>query len=54
MDLPDEKGTYVLIASMPQMKRLEIGHPSQEGCSHPLAWKTKPIPRGLNLPIMII
>src|SRR5512142_372396 len=25
MDLPDEKGTYVLIASVPQMKRIEIG-----------------------------
>ena len=25
MDLPDEKGTYVLIASVPQMKRLGIG-----------------------------
>ena len=25
MDLPDEKGTYVLIASVPQMKRLQIG-----------------------------
>jgi len=25
MDLPDEKGTYVLIASVPQMKRTEIG-----------------------------
>ena len=25
MDLPEEKGTYVLIASVPQMKRIEIG-----------------------------
>jgi len=25
MDLPEEKGTYVLIASVPQMKRVEIG-----------------------------
>ena len=25
MDLPDEKGTYVLIASVPQMKRIAIG-----------------------------
>ncbi len=25
MDLPDEKGTYVLIASVPEMKRIEIG-----------------------------
>ena len=25
MDLPDEKGTYVLVASVPQMKRLQIG-----------------------------
>ncbi len=25
MDLPDEKGTYVLIASVPQMKRIEVG-----------------------------
>ncbi len=25
MDPPDEKGTYVLIASVPQMKRIEIG-----------------------------
>ena len=25
MDLPDEKGTYVLIVSVPQMKRIEIG-----------------------------
>ena len=25
MDLPDEKGTYVLIASVPQMKRIGIG-----------------------------
>lgn len=25
MDLTDEKGTYVLIASVPQMKRIEIG-----------------------------
>src|SRR5262249_14317180 len=25
MDLPDEKGTYVLIASVPQMKRVEVG-----------------------------
>jgi Uri superfamily endonuclease len=25
MDLPDEKGTYVLIASVPLMKRIEIG-----------------------------
>ena len=25
MDLPEEKGTYVLIASVAQMKRLEIG-----------------------------
>jgi Uri superfamily endonuclease len=25
MDLPDEKGTYVLIASVSQMKRIEIG-----------------------------
>jgi hypothetical protein len=25
MDLPGKKGTYVLIASVPQMKRLEIG-----------------------------
>jgi len=26
MDLPGEKGTYVLIASAAQMKRIEIGH----------------------------
>src|ERR1035437_278897 len=25
MDLPNEKGTYVLIASVPQMKRIGIG-----------------------------
>ena len=25
MDLPEEKGTYVLIASVPQMKRIEVG-----------------------------
>jgi Uri superfamily endonuclease len=25
MDLPDDKGTYVLIASVPQMKRVEVG-----------------------------
>ena len=25
MDLPDEKGTYILIASVPQMKRIAIG-----------------------------
>jgi len=25
MDLPEHKGTYVLIASLPQMKRIEIG-----------------------------
>lgn len=25
MDLPDEKGTYVLIVSVPQMKRIGIG-----------------------------
>ncbi len=25
MDLPDEKGTYVLIASVSQMKRIEVG-----------------------------
>jgi len=25
MDLPDEKGTYVLIASAPRMKRIEVG-----------------------------
>jgi hypothetical protein len=25
MDLPEEKGTYVLIAFVPQMKRIEIG-----------------------------
>lgn len=25
MDVPDEKGTYVLIASVPQMRRIEIG-----------------------------
>ncbi len=25
MDLPDKKGTYVLIASVPQMKRIEVG-----------------------------
>ncbi len=25
MDLPDEKGTYVLIASVPRMQRIEIG-----------------------------
>lgn len=25
MDLPDENGTYVLIASVPQMKRIEVG-----------------------------
>ena len=25
MDLPDEKGTYVLVASVPQMKRIGIG-----------------------------
>ena len=25
MDLPDEKGTHILIASVPQMERLEIG-----------------------------
>jgi Uri superfamily endonuclease len=25
MDLPEDKGTYVLIASVAQMKRLEIG-----------------------------
>ena len=25
MDLPDEKGTYVLIASVPQTQRIEIG-----------------------------
>ena len=25
MDLPEDKGTYVLIASLAQMKRLEIG-----------------------------
>ena len=25
IDLPEEKGTYVLIASVPQMKRIEIG-----------------------------
>ena len=25
IELPDEKGTYVLIASVPQMKRLQIG-----------------------------
>ncbi len=29
MDLPDEKGTYVLIASVPLMKRLEIGQLGQ-------------------------
>jgi Uri superfamily endonuclease len=26
MDLPDEQGSYVLIASVPEMRRLEIGH----------------------------
>ena len=25
MELPDDKGTYVLIASVPQMKRVEVG-----------------------------
>ncbi len=25
MDLPDEKGTYILIASVPQMKRIDVG-----------------------------
>ena len=25
MDLPDKKGTYILIASVPQMKRIQIG-----------------------------
>ena len=25
MDLPEDKGTYVLIASVAQMKRVEIG-----------------------------
>jgi Uri superfamily endonuclease len=25
MDLPEEKGTYVLVASVPQMRRIEIG-----------------------------
>lgn len=25
MDLPDERGTYVLIASVPQMKRIAVG-----------------------------
>lgn len=29
MDLPDEKGTYVLIASVPQMKRVEVGQLGQ-------------------------
>ena len=29
MDLPDEKGTYVLIASVPQMKRIAIGQLGQ-------------------------
>jgi Uri superfamily endonuclease len=29
MDLPDEKGTYVLIASVPTMKRIEIGQLGQ-------------------------
>jgi Uri superfamily endonuclease len=29
MDLPDEKGTYVLIASVPQMKRIKIGQLGQ-------------------------
>jgi hypothetical protein len=24
-DLPDKKGTYVLMASVPQMKRIEVG-----------------------------
>ena len=25
MDLPEDKGTYILIAQVPRMKRLEIG-----------------------------
>ena len=29
MDLPAEKGTYVLIASVPQMKRIQIGQLGQ-------------------------
>jgi Uri superfamily endonuclease len=29
IDLPDEKGTYVLIACVPQMKRIEVGQLGQ-------------------------
>src|SRR5512135_1341930 len=29
MDLPDDKGTYVLIAAVPQMKRVKVGQLGQ-------------------------
>lgn len=29
MDFPDEKGTYVLIAFVPQLKRIEVGQLGQ-------------------------